>query len=114
MGNCFSVLSSYADDIKLFGSSLSDIRTIFDTTQSFLQSIGLECLARDCKLMIINGPVGTDYSIGGFDLVSVSDLRFLGICIDHEGHFRPQKTDYSKALWSLFHRVKALGLSCYP
>jgi retron-type reverse transcriptase len=31
------VLSSYADDIKLFGSSLHDINALFTTTQSFLR-----------------------------------------------------------------------------
>lgn len=64
--------------------------------------------------MVINGTGDEQLNIDGTTLSTVSELRFLGVIIDKFGYFRPQKEDYSKALWSLFHRVKQLGLSCFP
>jgi hypothetical protein len=64
--------------------------------------------------MVVNGTVGDTYTVGDFGLISVPELRFLGITITHRGDFKPSQSDYSKALWSLFHRVKNLGLSSFP
>lgn len=64
--------------------------------------------------MVINGVVGTPYTLVDASLTSVDTLRFLGILIDSNGCFKPHKTDFSKPLWALFTRVKNLGLSCFP
>jgi hypothetical protein len=64
--------------------------------------------------MVVNGNVGDSYNVGNFNLVSAHELRFLGVIITHAGEFIPTQTDYSKALWSLFNRVKNLGLSSFP
>lgn len=112
--NQFSKLSSYADDFKLFGSSLADINTLFSGFSQYLRYVGLECLAKDCAIMIVNGSPNTTVHVDGTQLVTCTELRFLGVLINHLGNFLPTKTDYSKALWALFKRVQTLGLSSYP
>lgn len=68
--------------------------------------IGLECKATDCKMMVVNGKGNEKLTIDKTTLDTVPELRFLGVLIDRLGNFKPQKEDYSKPLWSLFHRVK--------
>lgn len=39
--------------------------------------------------MIVNGDSNSTVSVGGFDLLAVSELRFLGVVIDDQGTFKP-------------------------
>lgn len=61
--NQYSQLSNYADDMKLFGTSISDINVLFSELQHFLHIVGLDCQAQDCSLMVVNGKAEDTYRL---------------------------------------------------
>lgn len=94
----------------------AELSKVFGELKRCLSMLGLVCEASKCKLLRIG--VNNDESIEGIlDGTTpevVSELRFLGLKIDNNGHITRWKSDFKNATWALWGRLRDTGLSSYP
>ena len=93
---------------------------MFSELSSCLAQLGLVTEGSKCKLLVVRAspksnpePV-PDGLLAGATPDVVSELRFLGLKISTDGSISRWKTDFDKALWTLYMRLRDTGLGCYP
>lgn len=115
LGPNHKLYTNYADDIKLICKSTTELGAIYKELQSCLAQLGLCTEGSKCKLLVI-GPQPTTVT-GILDDTTpelVTEIRFLGLKINHHGNIDRWKVDFNAATWALWTRLKDTGLACYP
>ena len=107
------MMVSFADDLKLFAASRTQLLTMFDHLELYLHSFGLRVKITECSLVAINSSISS-LMLRDVELPCLDSLRFLGLRINAAGEFLPWRDSYDDALHALHARLTSVGLGGHP
>jgi hypothetical protein len=88
--SCFS----YADDLKLITTSITDLNTVFEVVKHYLKHLGLTISTEKCKILTI-GTKCDSVTLSGVQVATVHELKFLGLRVTSTGRFLPWRDKFT-------------------